>query len=88
MPQIGQPPGEMSDKALNNAVILDTEDDVYSKFFIECSKCGNSLTVKDVREEPELGIILETTPCDTCNESAHNKGYWSAIDSHSYKQGF
>jgi hypothetical protein len=62
------------DRPLDKAIIIDTEDDVYSTFYVSCAECGTYLQIVDLSEEPERGIILAATPCEACNNSAFERG--------------
>ena len=74
MPRIGQTIGNMSDRPLDTAIIIDTEDDVFSKFYVSCAECGSYLEVIDLSEEPEHGIILAATSCESCKQTAYERG--------------
>lgn len=74
MPQIGQPSGEVADRPLDKAIIIDTEGDVFSKFYVSCAECGTYLEVIDLSEEAERGIILAAIPCEACKQTAFEHG--------------
>jgi hypothetical protein len=71
---LGKMNAELVDRPLDKAVIIDTEDDVYSTFYVSCAECGTYLQVIDLSEEPERGIILAATPCEACKQSSFERG--------------
>ena len=68
------PDRDLDNRALDTAIIVDTEDDVFSKFYVSCAECGTYLEVIDLSEEPERGIILAATPCEHCKQVAFERG--------------
>jgi hypothetical protein len=50
---------------LNYPVILDTAGDLKKKITIRC-RCGDTLNVRHIMEEPDGGIIIETRTCYKC----------------------
>jgi hypothetical protein len=65
---------------LDNAVILDTAGDIATKFTIRCEGCGDTLQVREIIEEPEVGIIIEIGQCHTCGMREHTSGFFECQD--------
>ena len=68
------------DDALAHARILDTAGDIATLFLIRCSGCDQFLSVTDIIEKPEVGIIIEVGTCHTCTQRSHTEGLFEAED--------
>lgn len=69
-----------SDRPLDKAVILDTEEDIATRIAVVCDSCGTELAVTEIREEPEQAIILEVGVCERCAQDRFNHGYHEGMD--------
>ena len=65
---------------LDRSVILDTAGDVYTKFQLICNSCGSELSVQEVEEVPEVGIVMRIGECHECTQRAHWNGCMEGRD--------
>lgn len=70
----------MKDRALNKAIILDTELDVITNIGLICNSCGDELSVTKIIDEAERGVMLEIEACSACTSSTYHHGYMNGHD--------
>lgn len=69
-----------SDRALDHAVILDTEEDFALRIAIVCDSCGTELPIGDIHQEPEQATVLEVPPCERCCDERFRHGFHEGTD--------